>query len=80
MQRLVCRSKLIHGDLSPYNILIWNDDAYVIDVSQAVLLSHPDAGRFLRDDLRTMSNFFEMKGVDVKAFQQLEAKLMDQVR
>ena len=36
LRDLVLRAELVHGDLSPYNILIWKDRPFIIDISQAV--------------------------------------------
>ncbi|MEN0067749.1 MAG: RIO1 family regulatory kinase/ATPase [Myxococcota bacterium] len=42
---------LVHGDLSPYNVLVWNDEAVVIDFPQIVdVMRNPHGPRlFLRD-------------------------------
>ena len=42
--------KLVHADLSEYNILYYKGDIYIIDVSQSVDLDHPKALEFLRED------------------------------
>src|SRR5207245_3980703 len=36
MEMLVSRAHLVHGDLSPYNIVVWDNEPYIIDVSLAV--------------------------------------------
>ena len=40
--------KLVHADLSEYNILYWKGEIFIIDVSQSVDLDHPKALDFLR--------------------------------
>ncbi|CAG9462231.1 unnamed protein product [Pedinophyceae sp. YPF-701] len=50
--------KLVHGDLSEYNILVFRGHLYVIDVSQAVDLDHPHALTFLREDCQHVNDFF----------------------
>merc|ERR1719313_55811 len=52
----VCR--LVHGDLSEYNILHYRDALYVIDVSQSVEHDHPQALEFLKRDLVNVNDFF----------------------
>lgn len=47
---------LIHADFSEYNILWYNDNCYVIDVSQAVEPSHENAFHFLYRDCENISN------------------------
>lgn len=60
------RSEIIHGDLSEYNVMYFEDHAYVIDVSQAVSINHPLAGEFLDRDIERINSYFTKLGV--KAF------------
>lgn len=59
--------KLVHADLSEYNILYHNDTPYVIDVSQSVEHDHPRSSDFLRMDIKNVSEFFKRKDVNVLA-------------
>lgn len=63
MKRLA-KAGLIHTDLSPYNILIF-DKPYIFDFSQAVTKKHPLSKEFLERDVNNINNFFEKKGVKV---------------
>ncbi|XP_057995751.1 uncharacterized protein LOC110656361 isoform X1 [Hevea brasiliensis] len=65
MRTLYQKCKLVHGDLSEYNILYFEGHLYVIDVSQAVDLDHPRALDFLREDCVHISDFFRKHGVAV---------------
>lgn len=56
--------KLIHADLSEYNILYHADSLWIIDVSQSVEHEHPSALDFLRKDLKNVTSFFEGVGVE----------------
>jgi RIO kinase 1 len=58
----VCR--LVHADLSEYNILYHKKRLYIIDVSQSVEHDHPRSLEFLRMDIKNVSDFFRRKGVD----------------
>jgi len=59
-------ARLVHGDLSEYNIMIWQGKHFIIDVSQAVKISHPHAMELLVRDLRNIRRFFsEEVGLDV---------------
>ncbi len=55
---MVCKAGLIHADLSEYNIMIWRDKPWIIDVAQAVHHSHPHAVEFLLRDIRNLFDFF----------------------
>ncbi len=58
-------AKLVHGDLSEYNILIWNEKPYIIDVAQAVPITHPLADELLLRDLKNMVRVFNKLGVSI---------------
>ncbi|XP_033737507.1 serine/threonine-protein kinase RIO1-like [Pecten maximus] len=55
--------KLIHADLSEFNMLYHEGNVYVIDVSQSVEHDHPHALEFLRKDCTNITDFFRKKGV-----------------
>jgi RIO kinase 1 len=56
------RCRLVHGDLSEYNMLYFKKQVYVIDVSQSVELDHPRALDFLRTDCVNVTRFFSKQG------------------
>lgn len=56
--------RLVHADLSEYNILYHKQKLYIIDVSQSVEHDHPRSLEFLRMDIKNVSDFFRRKGVD----------------
>ncbi|MEM0216961.1 MAG: serine protein kinase RIO [Candidatus Bathyarchaeia archaeon] len=65
MKRLYQRAELVHGDLSEYNVMVWNGRPVIIDVSQAVPLSHPLADQLLNRDINNINRFFSRLGVNV---------------
>ena len=57
--------RLVHADLSEYNILYHNHKPYIIDVSQSVEHDHPRSLEFLRMDIKNVNDFFKRKNVSV---------------
>ncbi|MGA1873629.1 MAG: serine protein kinase RIO [Thermoplasmatota archaeon] len=62
VEKLFLDCKLVHADLSEYNIL-YDGEPVFIDVGQSLDLSHPKAFEMLDRDLRIISTFFEKKGI-----------------
>lgn len=56
--------RLVHADLSEYNILVHDDHLYIIDVSQSVEHDHPSAYDFLRSDIKNVEDFFSKLGAN----------------
>lgn len=63
LKKLYRECGLVHADLSEYNMLWWHDKVWIIDVSQAVDITHPKALEFLHRDCSHVSNFFLKNGV-----------------
>jgi len=66
IKRLYQRAKIVHGDLSEYNIMMWKGKPVVFDVSQSVSIQHPMADFMLRRDLANVNRFFSR--LDVKVY------------
>ena len=57
---------LVHADLSPYNVLVWEGELVIIDLPQAVDLDdNPNAYDFLQRDVTNLIGWFAKRGVDV---------------
>ncbi|AEM39808.1 Non-specific serine/threonine protein kinase [Pyrolobus fumarii 1A] len=66
MKRIYCCARLVHADLSEYNIMYLDGKIYIIDVAQAVDLNHPLAMEFLKHDVETIHAFFaDEAGLDI---------------
>ncbi|XP_017875648.1 serine/threonine-protein kinase RIO1-like [Ceratina calcarata] len=65
MWRLYNKCKLVHADLSEYNMLYHDGSIVIIDVSQAVEHDHPMALEFLRKDCSNITEFFKRYEVGV---------------
>ena len=65
LKRLYQKAKIVHGDLSEYNIMIWKGKPVIFDVSQSVSIQHPLADFMLRRDIANVNRFFSRQNVDV---------------
>jgi RIO kinase 1 len=65
IRRMVVDARLVHGDLSPYNVLMLEGEPVLIDVAQAVSVEHPQAKELLRRDSDNFARYLEKLGVDV---------------
>lgn len=77
LRRMYQECSLVHADFSEYNLLFWENTVHVIDVSQSVEKSHPNALEFLEMDVRNITDFFRRKGADTyseRALLELVAK------
>ncbi|MFQ6052873.1 MAG: serine protein kinase RIO [Candidatus Bathyarchaeia archaeon] len=54
---------LVHGDLSEYNVMVWEEAPVVFDVSQAVLIAHPISDALIRRDIANVNAYFNRLGV-----------------
>jgi RIO kinase 1 len=63
IRKLFHQCKLVHADLSEYNILYHEGHLFIIDVSQSVEHDHPAAFDFLRSDIKNVEDFFAKMGV-----------------
>lgn len=74
---MVSRAGLVHADLSEYNVMIVDKTPYIIDVSQAVSIDHPNAVEFLRHDIDTIEAFFKRAGVDTDVYRDLVREILE---
>ncbi|MEM3844192.1 MAG: RIO1 family regulatory kinase/ATPase [Candidatus Parvarchaeota archaeon] len=57
------KAGFMHGDLSPYNIMNFNDRPYLIDFSQALKLSQATL-EYLKRDIDNVNRWFAKMGLD----------------
>jgi serine/threonine-protein kinase RIO1 len=57
-------ARLVHGDLSEYNILVYKKSPWMIDVAQAVETMHPNAVELLMRDCENLSLPFRRVGIE----------------
>ncbi|KFV82894.1 Serine/threonine-protein kinase RIO1, partial [Struthio camelus australis] len=71
MRRMYQDARLVHADLSEFNMLYHSGEVYIIDVSQAVEHDHPHALEFLRKDCANVNDFFQKHNVAVMTVREL---------
>lgn len=71
IRNIYWKCRLVHADLSEFNMLYQADKLYVIDVSQSVEHDHPHALEFLRKDCTNVTDFFKKNGVCVMTVREL---------
>lgn len=78
MRILYQECKLIHGDLSEYNLLYYKQKLYFIDVSQSMENDHPYASDFLKRDIINVNDYFKKKGIMTFTLRQLYKFITDE--
>lgn len=71
VRTLYQEARLVHADLSEYNIMIWKNEPVLFDVSQSVLLEHPMANRFLQRDLENLHRYFKRLDVTIPSQEEM---------
>jgi RIO kinase 1 len=61
------KAKLVHADLSEFNVFKFGSQRILFDMGSAVLVSHPQAEEFLRRDVANMVRFFRKRGISRKS-------------
>lgn len=71
LKKLFRKAKLVHGDLSEYNVMVWDGKPVIFDLSQTVPLEHPNAELLLKRDLKNLHRFFMKQGVSVPSAEEM---------
>lgn len=61
--RVFVACRVVHGDMSPYNLLVWEDRLWAIDFPQAVDPQAPEGFTLLERDIANVIGWFARKGV-----------------
>jgi RIO kinase 1 len=59
------KAKLVHADLSEYNVFRSNKGIMLFDFGSAVDIQHPNSKHFLSRDVVNVNRFFEKRGIQV---------------
>ncbi|HXQ93727.1 MAG TPA: serine protein kinase RIO [Thermoplasmata archaeon] len=73
VRRMVKDARLVHGDLSEYNVLAQEGRPVLIDVAQSMEANHPQARALLERDIMNFVRFFRRLGVDTSLASFLKA-------
>ncbi|CAI2729337.1 unnamed protein product [Schistosoma spindalis] len=71
IRTLFQKCRLVHADLSEYNLLYLDGRVWMIDVSQAVEHESPQALEYLRTDCHNINIFFRKQGVSTLTLREL---------
>jgi RIO kinase 1 len=71
LKDLYDKAKLVHGDVSEYNILVPDGYPMLIDFAQAVTIEHPEAREFLKRDIENLNNYFKGLNVRTRSFERI---------
>jgi RIO kinase 1 len=62
---LYSKAKLVHADLSEYNIFKYENKVILFDFGSAVSIRHPLTEEFLKRDILNVNRFFEKRGIEI---------------
>ena len=65
ISKMYKKAGLVHSDISAFNVLIHENQPYLIDLGQGVLLEHPNSNEFLKRDIHNIVSYF--KKFDIQA-------------
>jgi RIO kinase 1 len=75
MTMLYQKAKLVHADLSEYNIFKTDLGIMLFDFGSAIDIQHPNSKRFLFRDVTNINRFFEKRGIEVLNTDQVLEKI-----
>lgn len=64
ISKLWKKAQLVHGDLSEYNMLFWENKVWLIDFSQSVVSDHLNSFELLKRDIHNVSKYFSKLGIE----------------
>ncbi|MFP4558524.1 MAG: serine protein kinase RIO [Archaeoglobaceae archaeon] len=64
VRKLYQNAYLVHADLSEFNIMLFEEKPYLIDMGQSVLADHPNSMHYLQRDIKNVLRFFSRMGVE----------------
>jgi RIO kinase 1 len=75
MTMLYQKAKLVHADLSEYNIFKTDRGVVLFDFGSAIDIQHPNSKQFLIRDVMNINRFFGKRGINVLSTAQVVEKI-----
>ncbi|MDQ3872479.1 MAG: serine protein kinase RIO [Thermoproteota archaeon] len=72
------KAKLVHADLSEYNIFKTKSGIMLFDFGSAISIQHPNSKQFLVRDVLNINKFFEKQGIGILDTALVVEKIRDQ--
>ncbi|MCY0859126.1 MAG: serine protein kinase RIO [Sulfolobaceae archaeon] len=75
---MVNKARIVHGDLSEFNIMVYNNLPYIIDVSQAIIIDNSNDQQILdllKRDIENINSFFRERGINVISTEEILKRL-----
>jgi RIO kinase 1 len=67
VRTMVTKVEMVHGDLSPYNVLYDGKRIVLIDMGETIATDHPEAKRLLERDADNFAKYFSRLGLSVSS-------------
>lgn len=66
VRKMTVKVGIVHGDLSPYNVLYDGKHIILIDMGESISAKHPEAKVLLKRDAGILAKYFRKLGVDIE--------------
>lgn len=76
VERLYQKARLVHADLSEYNVMLWKGKPVLFDFAQAVHIEHPMASQFLKRDLENLYQYFHSLNTDILSVDEMYRRVV----
>jgi RIO kinase 1 len=80
MTILYQKAKLVHADLSEYNIFKTDLGIMLFDFGSSIDILHPNSKQFLLRDVMNINRFFEKRGIEVLNTAQVVEKIRGDIK
>jgi RIO kinase 1 len=80
MTMLYQKAKLVHADLSEYNIFKTDLGIMLFDFGSSIDILHPNSKQFLLRDVMNINRFFEKRGIEVLNTAQVVEKIRGDIK